>query len=213
MANVESLNRTLGRLFNGYMNRKEKETGETYREWTDITKFVREELNDYRKKRNKKVIKQVQKKLKEDEKKILPLPKYKEGDVVQYLLDRPRSGGTNRELGGDKFREGDRRWSLDKKKIVQVVSTADRWRYLLEGIPNASYMEEQLRKVKGKESTFSVKKFIDKRKNKGRIEYIVWWQGYLKKNSTWEPRVRLIEDLNKPVFSKLVKEFEKSKKH
>ena len=42
---VENLNRTLGRLFNGYMNTMELETGNTYREWTEIVSLVRDELN------------------------------------------------------------------------------------------------------------------------------------------------------------------------
>ena len=52
MANVEHLNKQLGRLFNGYMNKKEEETGEVYKEWTDILVFVRKELNKIRKKTN-----------------------------------------------------------------------------------------------------------------------------------------------------------------
>ena len=36
MSSVESLNRVVGRLLNGYMNSKEIETEETYKEWTDI---------------------------------------------------------------------------------------------------------------------------------------------------------------------------------
>eukprot|EP00981_Chlorochromonas_danica_P010827 scaffold3440_cov166-Ochromonas_danica.AAC.1 len=51
MANVESLNRQLGRLFNGYMNTKEEETGKRYREWTDIVDIVRKELNEHRHKK------------------------------------------------------------------------------------------------------------------------------------------------------------------
>lgn len=48
LANVENLNKTLGRLFNGYMNFKEEESGGEYREWTDILDTVRKRLNDIR---------------------------------------------------------------------------------------------------------------------------------------------------------------------
>ena len=51
-ANVESLNRQLGRFFNGYMNSKELETGRQYREWTDVIDLIRKELNADRKTRN-----------------------------------------------------------------------------------------------------------------------------------------------------------------
>ena len=47
---VESLNRTLGRFFNGYMNSIELKTGKIYREWTDIVKILRVDLNKIRKK-------------------------------------------------------------------------------------------------------------------------------------------------------------------
>ena len=36
LANVESLNRQLGRIFNGYMNKKEEETGKVYRRMDNI---------------------------------------------------------------------------------------------------------------------------------------------------------------------------------
>jgi hypothetical protein len=48
MANVERLNYELGKIFNGYMNQKEIETGQEYREWPDILDYVRTELNKER---------------------------------------------------------------------------------------------------------------------------------------------------------------------
>jgi len=47
-ANVESLNRVLGRVLNNYMSQKELETGKVYREWTDILPGLKKELNEYR---------------------------------------------------------------------------------------------------------------------------------------------------------------------
>ena len=49
LSTVESLNKQLGRLFNGYMNKKELETGSRNREWIDIVDVVRTELNKIRK--------------------------------------------------------------------------------------------------------------------------------------------------------------------
>eukprot|EP00981_Chlorochromonas_danica_P013242 scaffold5998_cov440-Ochromonas_danica.AAC.1 len=45
MGNVESLNRQLGRLFNGYMNKVEEKTGKPCKNWTDIVGVVRTKLN------------------------------------------------------------------------------------------------------------------------------------------------------------------------
>ena len=39
-SSVESLNRLLGRVFNGYMNKLEIQTGLVYREWTEIIDIV-----------------------------------------------------------------------------------------------------------------------------------------------------------------------------
>ena len=50
MANIERLNRTLGRFLNGYMNEKEKQLKIIYREWTDILDELRVKLNKIRKK-------------------------------------------------------------------------------------------------------------------------------------------------------------------
>ena len=52
-ANVERLNRTLGRLLNGYMNARALQTMKAFREWTEALPLIREKLNKLRKKPNK----------------------------------------------------------------------------------------------------------------------------------------------------------------
>ena len=47
-ANVESLNRVLGRMLNNYMSQKELETGKVCKEWVNILPAVKKELNEYR---------------------------------------------------------------------------------------------------------------------------------------------------------------------
>jgi hypothetical protein len=44
-ANIESLNKQLGRVFNGFLNGMEEDTGRIYREWTDVVDEVRIKLN------------------------------------------------------------------------------------------------------------------------------------------------------------------------
>ena len=39
-----------------------------------------------------------------------------------------------------------------------------------------------------------IKNIRDKRKVKGKVEYLVHWKGYLVKESTWESKEQLIED-------------------
>jgi len=44
-----------------------------------------------------------------------------------------------------------------------------------------------------------MKKILNKKKFKGKDQYLVWWKGYMAKENTWEPRENLgnIEDLEK----------------
>ena len=48
MSNVENLNKQLGRLINGYLNTKEEQTGQIYKEWLSIIPTIRTELNKIR---------------------------------------------------------------------------------------------------------------------------------------------------------------------
>jgi len=50
------------------------------------------------------------------------------------------------------------------------------YRYQLKGKTNVSYTGTQLQKSNEQESKFVVKQIIDKRKNKGKVEYKVWWK-------------------------------------
>jgi hypothetical protein len=50
-ANVENLNKTLGRLIIGYLNTFEKRTGNVYRNWLPAVPIIRDMLNKQRKKK------------------------------------------------------------------------------------------------------------------------------------------------------------------
>jgi hypothetical protein len=188
---VESLNRIIGRLLNGFMNSKEEETGKAFHEWIDAVPFIREKLNDYRKVDPPDMFDNVGNinnfsKLK---------PKYKKGDVVLYALEKPVDALGNKQ-STDNFREGDYRWSRVPKKIVDVLymEGAIPFRYMLEGMANVSFTEKQLKPSTEKESKWIVREIIDKRIVKKKNEYLVWWKGYPKDEATWEPEKSLIED-------------------
>jgi len=201
-ANVESLNRTLGRIINGYMNQVEKDTNKEFKEWNNsgILDIIRKELNDVRRRKDGKI---EYKEIGYDE------PKFKVGDLVQYYLNTPQNI-RGEEVRG-KFREGDRRWSLTPHKIVKIirVSGAITNRYILNNIPNVSYTEDQLRLSKDEEETFEIKKIIDKNKDEnGNTIYKVWYKGYLKKDSEW-----VLEDELKRLGANFsIDEYEKSVK-
>lgn len=143
MGNVESLNRTLGRLLNGYMNKKELETNDVYKEWTEILPLVIKELNKYRKERrgsirpkdNPYVFNTIPKKK----------PKFSKGDLVHHKLDYPQTALGKKQPTAN-FREGDIRFSIEPKQIKKVIIMNDepRYRYMLSGINNASYAENEL---------------------------------------------------------------------
>jgi hypothetical protein len=179
-SNVESLNRSLGRLINGYMNSIEEDTNKTFKEWNNknILDTIRKDLNDIRRKKDGKI---------EYRPFINKTPKFKVGDLVDYYLNTPQNIFGNEVYG--KFREGDRRWSVKPRKIKKVLKVLGDVpiRYMLNYIPNVSYTEEQLRPADKKdvEELFEVKKIIDKRKNGRKTEYLVWYKGYLKKDAYW----------------------------
>lgn len=199
VSSVESLNKTLGRLFNGYMNNIELRTGKVYREWTDIVDVVREELNAIRKKE-----------LKEKDYVIPDLstpPKFKEGDMVYRQLDRPRNA-LNENLKTDQFREGDFRYDPIAVKVKQLLHYDGDvpYRYLLEGISNASFAEHQLMKAPDEESKGEIKEILEKRFFDGEDHYKLQLYGERKKDAGWYAK----SDLLKTVDKKLLDDFDKS---
>ena len=75
-------------------------------------------------------------------------PKYKEGDLVNVLLEEPQT------ILGKKqptkiFRMGDLRIEKRKRKILKVLyySGPNHYRYLVDGLPGASYTERELKQV------------------------------------------------------------------
>lgn len=203
--NVEILNKQISEILIAYMNKIEEDTGETYREWTDIVPDVREELNKFRKQQNAKKVE----KAKDKEDPILPEPRYKIGDVVYVQSDMPLNA-LGKPQPTEKFRVGDYRWDIKQpRKIQKVFWYKEGWRYKVEGISNASYLDIQIMPAKKeeKESKYTIMKILQKRTVKGEEQFLVWLKGYLKKHATWVTGKSLREDA-----PKLVDEFIKSKK-
>lgn len=194
-SNVESLNRQLGRLFNGYMNSMELKTKKPYKEWTDILDQVRAGLNEVRPYRKDEDtftynVKPID---------ISTPPKYNIGDLVYRRVERPQDI-LGQEQSTTNFRVGDRRFENVPRRIVNVVcyTSPNPYRYILEGFPQVSYGEEELLPAKEKEAKYIVRKIINKQtikvNRKNQIQYLVWWKGYKKADATWEPKDILVED-------------------
>lgn len=204
MSMVESLNRTLGRLFSGYMNSKEMETGKQYNQWDDVIDTVRKELNKHRKQPAGNTVKANYKFF--DTKSE---PAFKVGDVVHRLLDAPRDALGN-EQPTKEWRMGDIAWETNPRAIKKIVyySGAIPFRYILDGLPRVSFTDIQLKPSKEKESKFVVNKIIGRKQEKKIVYYLVWFKKELKKDATWLPKDQLIED----GFEDEIKEFEKENK-
>jgi hypothetical protein len=198
MANVESLNSQLGRLFNGYMNIKEKQTDLPYNEWTDILTTVRKELNAHRKK-----------KAGDPATDQYPTPKdvdakYKVGDLVYRISEVPLNA-LGKEQPTTTFRKGDYRWDMTPRKIIKVLRFSGDVpiRYLLNFKTNVSYAEYELKPAKEKEEMFKVREIIGRKTDKKVVKYQVWWIGFPKDQATWESEKELIKD----GFKKHIEEF------
>jgi Chromo (CHRromatin Organisation MOdifier) domain len=201
LANVESLNKQLGRLFNGYMNSVEAKTNKVYKEWDDVIDIVRKDLNEYRKKPTKNRFTE-----------IYPVPevvepKYKVGDLVYYKLNWAESQLGHKQPTPN-FRMGDVRYKTVPTKIMKVLHYSGKVpiRYLLNGKLNVSYAESELLPAKEKEEKFVVRQIFDKKTVNKKIYYKVWWKTYKKADSTWE----LKNDLIKDGLQEYIDEFEDS---
>lgn len=199
LANVESLNRQLGRLLVGYMNKIEVKTGKIFKDWDDpkVLSHIRTKLNAYRDKKLKSMEYYAEQAFKNPPNyELAGKPKYKVGDVVHYKLDHPESVLGHKQDTSN-FREGDVRWNVkEPRKIVKVIYMNDPpyYRYMLQGLKNVSFNDTELMPSKETDNKYKVKKIIGMKKIKGVVNYLVWWEKYKKAEATYEPAKNLIED-------------------
>lgn len=166
LANVDSLIAVLSRIFNGYMNEKEKLTNKVYKNWTDIIPEVREQLNEIRRKKLPDDIKEdrsqplvnttqdVEKIVvdKKGNKKLVVekefiKPKFKVGQQVYIVLHTPKTI-LGKDQNTKQFRNGDVTVTLERHTITDIIymnGKAPTIRYLIDGYDNVSFTEQQLR--------------------------------------------------------------------
>lgn len=190
LANIENLNRQLGRLFMTYLQNKTEQSGKDYNEWTDILDKVRIGLNKIKKHPKDKnpytePIADIN---------ITDPPKYKVGDLVYRRLEKP-------DNDNQKFRMGDNRYDTvvprKIKFIIVLPSKYNPYRYLLEDIPNVSYAEAELIPATDKtEKAFEFRAIIDKLVRGRKVLYRVWMKKQLKKDAKYYDKNILINDHN-----------------
>ena len=179
-ANVERLNRELGRLFNGYMNAIEEKTGETYKEWVEVVPKIRTMLNDFRKKPEGDPFTDVY-----PQPDLTVQPKYKVGDIVYRIAEKPLDA-LGRKQPTQNFRVGDYRWERIPRKIVRVLRYAGKVpiRYILENLSNVAYAEYELIPAEEKQAMYVVQSVKAKRTMNGVKELLIKWKGF--KKPSWE---------------------------
>ena len=158
LANVDNLIHTLSRLINGYMNAREEKTGKVCKDWLAPLPKIKTQLNRIRRKTTPANIKTYEYDVfdpvseviseKGKVKNILVKPKYKVGDNVYYQLDHPRNALDKPQPSGQ-FRSGDYTWSRIPKKIKELLYFPQpvNYRYIVEGMPNVSFVEQELRRA------------------------------------------------------------------
>jgi hypothetical protein len=209
MSTVENLNKNIGRFLNGYMNTKEQQTGQQYKEWTDVLHTVRDLYNEHKKKKTENAHTQKYQQSVNFTALSKTEPRFSIGDVVYYVSNTPLDA-LGKKQPTNAFRTGDRRWNINTRKITSIVYPMGKvpYRYMLEGLDNVSFTDNELMLSENNQSTYDVKDILDKRKTKGRIEYLVYWKGYKKSDATWVSRQSLIED----GLTEYIKQYEKNKK-
>lgn len=154
LANVDNLCRQLGEIFHGIMNKKEEETGKISKKWVYMIETVREKLNNFRRKKLPSDITTYNYPVfdapvdESKKKKKIIQPKYEVGDKINVLLEQPVDALGKKHLNKN-WRMGDYRLSKKKYEIQSVLYYAGNppYRYLLEGLPNASYTEHELKNI------------------------------------------------------------------
>jgi hypothetical protein len=138
LANVENLNKLLGRLLNGYMNTIEEQTGKPFKQWVEAVDIIRKDLNEIRYRQDGDPQKDI----------MTPptdlKPKFKIGDLVYYKTERPMNA-----LGEfqptNNFRQGDYRFNIkDPKTIKAILYYPKNIRYILNDREKESYAEPEL---------------------------------------------------------------------
>ena len=194
LANVETLNKQLGTVFNLYMNEIELITGEEYKEWIELVPYVRVELNKLRAKTY--TVDEVANQPLPDERQY-ETPKYKVDDLVHYRLAYPKNA-LNEKQPTASFRSADFYFSLEPVKIIKVVQLNDKPynRYILEGMDFVSFSEGELKpEMKKKDvADFKISKIWDVKTVRKTISYLVQFKNQTKANSVWLTEKQLLNN-------------------
>lgn len=199
VALVERKNQVLGKVLFMRMFSQELLTGKVSKEWVEDLPHIVKKMN---KKYEHKPYTEMELLKKFSpweslEQNIIPL-----GTKVRIMLDEPRDH-LERKLHG-KFRDSDHRWSLEQYKVVDyvfdplepVLYKTDKKLMKNEKVAYTFHQLQVVPKneddpsplaIRGTPETYIVKKILERRKYRGRVQYKVLWKGFKPDEATWEP--------------------------
>lgn len=217
MGSIENLNKQIGKIIQSYLSFLDLKNKNRNTEWIKIIPIIREQLNKFKKINIKDnpythIYKPIN---------INTEPKFKIGDLVYYPLETPYDTITGKIKGekSNSFRSGDLRYNQIPKKIQQIFMYENGYRYMLKDLKNVSYMEIELLKYDKpiEEIQGEIKKIINKKNVKNRIQYLIWWKGEIKPQindeSKWIPKTQLINDGQQYHIDKYENHLKKKKKN
>ena len=205
---VERLNKEIGGTIAKLQLNNELVTGESETNWIIYLSDIIHLVNENAKKTKKTLPKQddsADVKCNGQECELLEI-----GQLVRPALNVPESIEGKRLHGT--FRTGDRRYSLKPHKIQNILMFPNQpIRYIVEGYTQNTFSKAELLpytsnkvKLKMTDNLFVVEKLLERKNIKGIVHFLVKWEGYTKKDNTYEPRSELMK-----TCPDLVKEFEK----
>lgn len=153
LSNIDNLIRQISGLLIGLANKEEKKTGKVSKVWVKHLPMVREKLNEIRTKELPDDYRDfdyptISIRTNGNDKlaKIIP-QKYKVGDYVHVVSDVPLDVNSNKLSG--RRRQGDLRFDPQVRKVTRVLLYTGNalHRYLVSGITNASYTDNEMFKA------------------------------------------------------------------
>jgi hypothetical protein len=137
-AKAETAIKLISFLIINYLNIKEIELQRNYRNWIELLPPLRTKLNELRKRPDEDPYTKFYKGV------IFKLPKFNIGDNVVHLIEKPVDALNNKQSSENR-RVGDYIYSYHKPKlIVKILYYSNNVRYMLDGIKNASFTEDEL---------------------------------------------------------------------
>lgn len=225
-AMVERKNQQIGTMLFKRMTAEELLTGEPARGWTDDLPEVIKEINKKIKKRKPRIIDIENIPDREWKCEGDACDTLEQGTKVRVALDAPIDVATGKRLPG-KFRDSDIRWTIKQHTIMQtIIQPGQPPMYLVDKANGevdhrSAYTRNQLQVVPPNEklpdkslirgtktkgvTKYIVEKILDKKREKGKVYYLVKWKGFSNKENTFEPRTTLMLDV-----PDMIKEYEKS---